>query len=157
MEAEHESTTKPRDPSNNSSNALLVSNEHKQDGWIVDSNAIYHMTLCSKYFVTCTEPRTTSIFKANGVMYLVIGAEIMELSPSIYLSNSLFVPFLSNKLLFIKQATEELNCVTLIYPHFYIFQDILTKEIIRRGIKRDVLYYMDCFSTGRVKSCERLI
>lgn len=48
--------------------------------------------------------------------------------------------------------TEELNFCVLIYSKFYFFQDILTKEIIGRGIKREGLYYMDDFSCGRVNN-----
>jgi hypothetical protein len=50
------------------------------------------------------------------------------------------------------QATEELNCIALIYPTFCLFQDILTKEIIGHGTKREDLYYMDDFSSGRVNT-----
>jgi hypothetical protein len=48
------------------------------------------------------------------------------------------------------QVTEELNCVVLIYSHFCLLQDILTKEIIGRGTKRGGLYYVDDVSTGHV-------
>jgi hypothetical protein len=46
-------------------------------------------------------------------------------------------------------VTEELQCCTLMYPSFCLFQDILTKKIIGRGTKREELYYMDDFSCGR--------
>lgn len=48
----------------------------------------------------------------------------------------ILIPSLSNKLMSIGQATEQLNCCVLIYPTFYFLQDILTKEIIGRGAKR---------------------
>ena len=73
---------------------------------------------------------------ANGVTYPVTGAGIVALSPSLSLSNTLLVPFLSNKLTFVGQVTEELNCVALMYPTFCLFQDILTKEIVSRGTKK---------------------
>ena len=34
------------------------------------------------------------------------------------------------------------------FPNHYIFQDILTKEIIGRGTKRDGLYYLEEMKTG---------
>jgi hypothetical protein len=52
------------------------------------------------------------------------------------------------------QATEELDCCALIYPHFCFLQDILTKEIIGRGTKKGGLYYMDDFSTGRANNMQ---
>ena len=79
----------------------------------------------------------------------------MELSPSISLSNTRLVSSLSNKLLFVGQAIEELNCVALMYPNFYLFQDILTKEIIGRGTKREGLYYMDDFGAGKINHVNR--
>jgi len=37
----------------------------------------------------------------------------------------------------------ELNCVVLMFPTFFLLQDILTKEIIGRGTERGGLYYVD--------------
>jgi hypothetical protein len=109
------------------------------------------MTFCPDDLVEITEPRRTSIFNANGVMYPVTGAGTVDISSSISLPNTLLVPSLSSKLISVGQATEELNCVALMYPQFCLFQDILTKEIIGRGTKREGLYYMDDFSSGRVE------
>ena len=84
-----------------------------------------------------------------------MGAKIVALSPSFSLSNTLLVLSFSNKLLSIGQATKELNCVALIYPTFFVFfQDILTKEINRRGTKKGGLYYMDDFSLGKANNIE---
>ena len=55
------------------------------------------------------------------------------------LTNALLVLSLSHKLLSVSQVTKELNYVVLIYPTFGLIQDILTKEIIRRGTKRGAL------------------
>ena len=67
----------------------------------------------------------------------------MDLTPLFSLQKTLLVPSLTNKLLSVGQATEELNCCVLMYPTFYLFQDILTKKIIGRGTKRGGLYCMD--------------
>jgi hypothetical protein len=55
------------------------------------------------------------------------------------------------------QVTKELNCVALIYPKFCLFQDILTKKIIKCGTKREGLYYMKDFSSCRVNTISRLV
>ena len=88
--------------------------------------------------------------------YPVIGARIVTLSPSFSLSNTLLVPYLSNKLLCRGQATGQLNCHALIYPSFCIFQDILTKEIIGSGTKREGLYYMDDFNISRAHNIHQI-
>ena len=76
----------------------------------------------------------------------------MALTPSFSLQNTLLVPSLTNKLLSVGQATEELNYCVLMYPTFCLFQDILTKKIIGRGTKRGGLYCMDDCSLGIANS-----
>ena len=121
-------------------------------GWIIDSRATDHMTFDPTDFLSTTTPQRTSIANANGVTSPVIGAGTIGLSPSLSLQNTLLVPSLSNKLMSVGQATEQLNCCVLMYPNFCLFQDILTKEIIGRGTKRGGLYYVDDFSMGKAHS-----
>ena len=80
--------------------------------------------------------KRSRISNANGVTYLVTSAGRVALTPSFSLPNTLLVPSLTNKLLSVGQATEELNCCVLMYHNFCLFQDILTKKIIGRGTKR---------------------
>ena len=93
-------------------------------------------------------PKRICIANDNGVTYLVTGAGRVALSPSFCLCNTLLVFSLTNKLLSVGQAIEELNYCILMYPNFYLFQDILIKKIISRGTKRGGLYYMDNCSMG---------
>ncbi|KAK6947280.1 hypothetical protein RJ641_000753 [Dillenia turbinata] len=74
-----QSTTDVRDSGTKSGSALLVPNEQKQHGWIVDSGATNHMTFCSNDFTKRTRARRTSISNTNGVMYPVTGAGIVDL------------------------------------------------------------------------------
>lgn len=128
------SLVEPSDESNSLNNqgncgfALLGSSQDNYSGCIVDSGATDHMTFDVNDFAKITQPRRSSVANANGVTYPVTGAGTVVLSPSLSLSNTLLVPSLSNKLLSVSQATEELNCVALIYPTFCLFQDILTQE-----------------------------
>ena len=119
------------------------------DGWILDSGAIDHMTYDASDFSERSSPRRTSIANANGDISLVKGASIVMISPALSLTNTLFVPSLSHKLLSVSQVTKELNCIVLIYPTFCLLQDILTKKIIGRGTKKGGLYYMEDFGIGR--------
>ena len=83
-------------------------------------------------------PNTNGLHcNTNGVTYLVTGAGTVAFSFSFSLPNTLLIPSLFSKLLSVGQATEELNCCALMYPTFCLFQDILTKEIIGRGTKRE--------------------
>jgi len=130
-------------------NALTCSN-HDVDcnAWVLDSGATDHMTFDVADFSEHSTPRRSSIANANGGLSSATGAETVMLSPAILLSHTLLVPSLSHKLLYVSQVTKDLNCVVLIYPSFYLLQDILTKEIIGRGTKRDGLYYIEDFSVG---------
>jgi hypothetical protein len=93
--------------------------------WIVDFSATDHMNFCLGDFANTTKSRRTGITNANGVVYPVIGAGAVHISPSISLTNTLLVPSLSNKLLSVSQVTEDLKYVALMYPKFCLFQDIL--------------------------------
>lgn len=126
----------------------MALNDPGNHGWIIDSGETDHMTFDPQDFVKTTQQKGKCVANANGVTYPVTGAGRVALSLSFSLSNTLLVPSLSNKLLSIGQATEELNCCALMYPSFYLFQDILTKEIFGRGTKRGGLYYMDDFNFG---------
>ena len=88
-------------------------------------------------------------------MYRVTGAGTVDISSSISLANTLLVLSLSNKLIYVGQVTEKLNCVVLIYLKKILFQDVLMKEIIGRGTKREGLYYMDGFIFSKVNTMSR--
>ena len=67
------------------------------------------MTYDEKDLSQQSMPQRTSISNSSGKTYPVIGAGIVVLSPKIPLSNTLLVPSLSHKLLFVSQITK--NCV----------------------------------------------
>ena len=71
------------------------------------------------------------------------------------LKDTLLVPSLTTKLISVGRLAEDLNCVVLMYPNFCIFQDILTKEILGRSIKRNGLYHLEDLSTGSTCLVER--
>ncbi|KAM0020356.1 putative RNA-directed DNA polymerase [Helianthus debilis subsp. tardiflorus] len=90
-----------------------------------------------------TRPQKSQIHTANnGTMQVKGGGEI-EISPTMKLSNCLYVPSLSHKLLSISHITKELNCTVLMHPTFCLLQDIRTGVIIGRGTERQGLYYVD--------------
>lgn len=123
-------------------------------GWIIDSGATDHMTPDSRDLVDRTEPRRTSVYNANGIAHPVTGAGRVPIGPSLSLSHTLLVPSLSHRLLSVSQLTADLGCCLLIYPDFCLFQDILTKETIGRGTKRDGLYFVEEFRPGRMSGSE---
>ena len=130
----------------NCGKVFCSSNSLDASAWIIDSRATNHMTFDPMDFSYSTPPRRT--FIVNAVAYPVTSVGTMALSPSLSLSHILLVPTLSNKLMFVSQITEELNCVVLMYSTFFLLQDVLNKKIIGCGTKRRGLYYLDDFSKG---------
>ena len=139
------------------SKALHISTHSDNDDWILNSGATDHMTFDLNDFSHTTQPIWSPVANDNGVTYPVTGTGTVTLSPSLSLANTLLVPFLSNRLMSMSQVTVDLNCVVLIYSTFCLLQDILTKDIIGRGTKREGLYYVDDFSSGRANHMHHTI
>ena len=93
-------------------------------------------------------PRKDFIRTANDELAPVKGAGTIELTPTLKLSNCLFVPSLSYKLLSISHVSKELNCVVLMYSTFCILQDIKSGTIIGRETERHGLYSLTRFAKG---------
>ncbi|KAK6912293.1 hypothetical protein RJ641_024386 [Dillenia turbinata] len=98
------------------------------NAWILDSGATDHMTYDAIDFLTTSPPRRTTIANANRVLSSVTGVGTVTLSLAISLYNTLLVHSLSHKLLSISQMSTNLNCVVLMYPTFFLLQDIHTKR-----------------------------
>jgi GAG-pre-integrase domain len=120
----------------------------KNNSWIIDSGATDHMTFCKNDMNEYSEPEKIEILNANGISYPVTGMGDVHISPSLTLRNTLLVPSLSTRLISVGQLVEELNCVVIMYPNCCIFQDILTKEVIGRGIKKGRLYHLEDLRIG---------
>lgn len=98
---------------------VFCSSTTLNDGaWIIDSEATNHIAFDPNDFSNTTQPRRTCIANANRATYPVTGAGAVPLSPSLSLVHTLLVLSLSNKLMFMSQVTEELNCIILIYSTF---------------------------------------
>jgi hypothetical protein len=128
-------------------NIFTLINLHKDELWIINSGATNHMTFSKNDVLNFNKPKKTKILNANGVSYPVTGAGDVHLSRSLKLTNTLMVPSLSTKLISVGQLVEELNWVVLMYPNCCIFQDIQTREIIGREVKRGRLYHLEDLKT----------
>ena len=99
----------------------LVSNDEHINNWTIDLRATDHMTYDHNDFKTTSVPRWKAISNANGDIYPITVRGTMELSTTCILSNTLFIPSLSTKLLSIGQVIEDLNCCVLMYSLFFLF------------------------------------
>jgi len=115
----------------------------KSDQWLFYCGATDTMTHDPHDFDSLSTPIKTHIETVNRELVAVQRGGSIVFIEKLKLKNCLYVPALSSKLLFVSQVTKELNCVVLMFSNFCILQDILTKEIIRRGTKREGLYYID--------------
>jgi hypothetical protein len=114
----------------NCGQSFYSSSHQNESEWIIDSRATDHMTFDPADFSHTTQPQRTCIANANGVAYPVTGAGTVSLSSSLTLSHTLLVPSLSNKLMYVSQVTEELNCVVLIYSNVCFLQDVLSRRLL---------------------------
>ncbi|GKA27428.1 retrovirus-related pol polyprotein from transposon TNT 1-94, partial [Tanacetum coccineum] len=123
-------------------------NINQKQSWIFDCGATDTMTYDLSDFATSTKPTKPYIHTANGEKMNVRNGGTIEISPTLKLSNCLYVPALSHKLLSISHVTKELNCSVIMQPTFCILQDIRTGAIIGRGTERQGLYYVDELTTS---------
>ncbi|XP_076908792.1 uncharacterized protein LOC143565815 [Bidens hawaiensis] len=96
-------------------------NKRREQSWIFDCGATDTMTYELSDFATSTKPTKSYIQTTNGGIMNVKNGGTIEISPTLKLSNCLYVPSLSHKLL----------------------SDIRTGAIIGRGTERQGLYYVD--------------
>ncbi|PRQ42978.1 putative RNA-directed DNA polymerase [Rosa chinensis] len=136
--------------------SLLSSNSdfNWKDMWIIDSGATDHMTNNSSNIHHLTSVHRSGVTNANGDSYPITGAGSVTLTDSITLDTVLLVPSLSHNLLSVKQITKQFYCCVILYPWCCIFQDILTGEIIGRGIEKGGLYYMEMTTAGNHRVSE---
>ena len=106
----------------NVSTACAVSTncEEKNDRWIFDCGATDTMTYDASDITEPTKPGKAYIQTASGEVSTVEGAGTVNISSTLKLSNCLYVPSLSHKLLSISHVTRELNCSLLMQPNFYL-------------------------------------
>jgi hypothetical protein len=141
-------------------NSILHNEPQKTESkcweWVIDSGATDHMTYEEGEFREIRKPHKTGIINANGGIYPATGSGDISISPKLTLSRVLLVPSLSTKLMSIGQLTEDLNCVAIMYPNHCEFQDIISGEMIGRGIKRNGLYYLEELKNGRACLTSRI-
>ena len=115
----------------------------KESGWIFDCGATDTMSYDKNDFSMFDEATKSSIQTADGELTAVRGSGTIEISPTLKLSNCLYVPKLSHKLMSISHVTKDLNCTLLMHLNFCVLQDIRTRRIIGHGTERQGLYYVD--------------
>ncbi|GJU41515.1 hypothetical protein Tco_1194472 [Tanacetum coccineum] len=99
-------------------------NINQKQSWIFDCGATDTMTYDLSDFATSTKPTKSYIHTENGEKINVRNRGAIEISPTLKLSNCLYVPALSHKLLSISHVKKELNCSVIMQPTFCILQDI---------------------------------
>lgn len=118
-----------------------ISPLHSSD-WVIDSGASDHMNSLSSSFETSHEVRNASPIKLpTSEVIPIIDIGSVKLSPTVTLTNVLYVPDFQFNLLSIRKITHALNCVTIFFSTLCVFQDLSTWKLIGMGEVRDGLYY----------------
>lgn len=112
--------------------------------WIIDTGATDHMTCDhAKFTNLSTNNSKPAIINANGISSPVTGMGSVHISPSLSISNVLFVPSLNCNLLSVSQLTESHECVITFFPTHCVLQNMHTKEKIGSGKRSGGLYYLE--------------
>ena len=123
-------------------NKCLVSSSSSE--WVIDSRAINHMTSNSSLFSTFqSQPSPSTVTLVDGSHSCVLGSGTIIPTPSIPLSLVLSLPNLSLNLMFVNKLTRALKCYISFFLDFYLFQNLMTKQIIGRGRESRGLYILD--------------
>nr|GEX45572.1 putative Gag-polypeptide of LTR copia-type [Tanacetum cinerariifolium] len=108
----------------------MATSGKKNDSWIFYCGATDTMAYEISDICAMSKPRISRIHTSNEETLQVEGGGTIQVSQDMKLSNCLYVPSLSHKLLSISHVTKELNCIVLMHPTFCILQDIRTGMII---------------------------
>ena len=123
-------------------NKCLVSSSSSE--WVIDSEAIDHMTGNFSLFSTFqSQPSPSTITLANGSQSCVLGSSTIVPTPSIPLTSILSLPNFSFNLMSVSKLTQALKCYISFFPDFYLFQDLMTKQVIGRSHESGGLYILD--------------
>jgi transposase InsO family protein len=129
-----------------SNSALNLSVVTRGRDWIIDTGATDHMT-CERHVFTNFffggSNSKTIIINANGVPSPIEGVGTVSLSPSLSISDVLFVPTLNCNLLSVSKLLKSHSCVAMFYPTHCLLQNIHTKEKIGSGRQSEGLYYLE--------------
>ena len=90
-----------------------------------------------------SHPSTSSVIVANGSQSSVLGSGTICPNPSLPLPFVLSLPNFSFNLMSMSKLTQALKCYILFFPDFYLFQDLMMKQIIGRGRESEGLYILD--------------
>ena len=101
--------------------ALQVSDFTGEDTWIIDSGASDHMTFDKSLFSSLSPSPVSKVSNVNGVYFPVLGIGTIPVTPTMVLTNVLFVPALSHHLLSVFALNSQKKCYVTFFPMYVIF------------------------------------
>ena len=123
-------------------NKSLVSSSSSE--WVIDSRATDHMIGNSNLFSTFqSQSSPSTVTLADGSQSYVLSSSTIFPTPYIPLSPILSLPNFSSNLVFVSKLTRALKCYVSFFPNYYLFQDLMMKQIIGRGREFGGLYILD--------------
>ena len=135
-------------------NKCLISSSSSE--WVIDSRAINHMTSnCSIFSTFQSHPSTSFVTLANGSQSCVLGVGTIFPTPSLSLSFILSLPNFSFNLISMSKLTRALKCYISFFPGFFLFHDLMKKQMISRGWESGGLYILD-HTVLRLVACSRV-
>ena len=111
----------------NGGKVLNISTPVSNSAWIIDSDAMDHMTFDSRKVSPLKSSSQHSVSTANGTSIPIIREGSLSLTNNLNLDSVLVVPFLNYNILSVSQITTALFCVVIFWPEFCVFKDIRTR------------------------------
>ena len=115
-----------------------------QKPWILDSGASSHITGIKQNFdLLNLSDKFPFINIADGIWSPVLGNRVVQVTPSLTLTDVLYVLKFLVSLLSISQFTKQNNCRITFFPSHCIYQDLSTGRRIGSRYERWGMYYLD--------------
>ncbi|XP_073271501.1 uncharacterized protein [Primulina huaijiensis] len=124
--------------------SLLLSHFPKVP-WIIDTGANEHMVgdLLTLQNSESIADSSGTVGLPNGSKVSISRASSVALTDSIMLRKVLQIPDFRFNLRSVSKLTKEHQCYVTFYPHFCVFQDLKTRQIMGIGRERNKLYHLD--------------
>ena len=115
-----------------------------QNPWILESGASSYMTGTKQEYVSlnlsCVHP---SVKIVDGTHSPVLGNAVVQATPSLTLTDVLYVSRFPFSLLSISQFTKHNNCKIIFFSSNCVFQDLSVGKKIGSGHEQGGIYYLD--------------
>ncbi|KAK9668765.1 hypothetical protein RND81_13G085000 [Saponaria officinalis] len=121
---------------------LSALNTYVMGKWIVDTSVSDHMTSnCTLLYYIHLLPKLILVGLPDGTVKVVNHSGILNLTPSLTLTNVLIVPDFKHNMLSVGCLVNQLHLIMFLDEHECIFRDPISKQVLGKVQKEGDLYW----------------